>query len=155
MRPGQRSGPSWASCFVMFAALLSLLGQGERCSIDPSLRSPGSAVASYWEGLQLNDPDRIAACSVATDEMLPFPGMLWSFPNTHALWLEQLRYVPVDENEVVVSYEVHYKPVGGEQERSLHVMTNVLYVRGEWRVAQPLAETGLLDGRPLPTRVDI
>ena len=148
-------GPSWAIRFVLFAALLSLLGQGERSVIDPQLRSPGSAVASYWEGLQLNDPVRIAACTVQDDAMMPFPGMLWSFPNTHALWLEKLRYVPVDADEVVVSYEVHYKPVGGEEERSLKVMTNVLRVRGEWRVAQPFAETGLLDGRPLPTRVDI
>lgn len=141
--------------FVLFAALLGLLGQGERCTIDPELRTPGSAVAAYWEALQINDPDRVAACSRITGESLPYPGMLWSFPNTRALWLEHLRYVPVDENEVVVSYEVHFKPMGSDTERSLSEMTDLVRVRGEWRVSRPLSEAGLINGRPLPTRVDI
>lgn len=134
---------------------LSLLGQGERCHINPQLRSPGSAIAFYWEALQLNDSERMAACSLESDASLPFPGMLWAFPNTRELSIEHLRYVPIDADHVVVSYDVVFRPIGGEQDRSLAAMTEVVRVRGEWRVARPLAENGILNGQPPPTRVDI
>ena len=81
--------------------------------------------------------------------------MLWAFPNTHALAIQQLRYVPIDADHVIVSYDVVFRPVGGEQDQSLSVMTEVVRVRGEWRVARPLTETGILNGLPPPTRVDI
>jgi len=134
---------------------LSLLGQGERCTIDPVLRTPGSAIAAYWEALQRNDADGMRSCSLGDDESLPFPGMLWAFPVTRALSIQDLRYVPFDENEVVVSYDVHFVPVGTQQERMLSVVTDLIRVRGEWRVAHPLSEAGLMQGHPLPTRVDI
>jgi len=134
---------------------VSLLGQGERCTIDPLLRTPGTALVTYWDTLQHNDADGTRACSLASDGALPFPGMLWAFPNTRGLWIKNLRYVPIDEDEVVVSYDVHFTPAGTDEERLLSVVTDLIRVRGEWLVSRPLAEAGLLNGRPLPTRIDI
>jgi len=34
-------------------------------------------------------------------------------------------------------------------------MTEVVRFRGEWRVARPLTEAGIMNGVPPPTRVDI
>jgi hypothetical protein len=134
---------------------VSLLGQGERCHVDLQLRSPGLAIAFYWQALQQNDAERVAACSLVSDPSLPFPGMLWAFPNTRALSIEHLRYVPIDADHVVVSYDVVFRPAGGERDRSLAAMTEVVLVRGEWRVARPLAEAGIMNGLPPTTRVDI
>ena len=139
---------------MLLAAVASLLGQGERCRIDPLLRTPGTALASYWEAVQTNDEDRIRACSIDRGEELPYPGMLWAFPEVKALWLEQLQYVPVEADRVLVRYEVHYRAAGSKQERKLTVCTELQCVRGEWRVVRPLDEDGVLRGQSLPTRVD-
>ena len=150
-----RRAASWKVGFLLALGAVSLIGQGERCHVDPQLRSPGSSIASYWQALQLNDAERVAACSLVSDPRYPFPGMLWSFPNTHSLAIKHLRYVPIDADHVIVSYDVVFRPVGGEQDQTLAVMTEVVRVRGEWRVARPLSETGILNGMPPPTRVDI
>ena len=150
-----RSAAAWKTWLLLALGAVSLVGQGERCQVDPQLRAPGSAIAFYWQALQSNDAERVAACSLVSDPRLPFPGMLWAFPNTHALAIEHLRYVPIDADYVVVSYDVVYRPVGGEQDQTLAVMTEVVRVRGEWRVARPLAEPGIMNGLPPPTRVDI
>ncbi|TMQ69131.1 MAG: hypothetical protein E6K80_12700 [Candidatus Eisenbacteria bacterium] len=146
---------SWTRWLAVLAGAVALLGQGERYSMDPLLHTPGTALAAYWEALQLNDADGLKACSLAGGGSLPYPGMLWAFPSTSGLWIQDLRYVPIDEDEVVVSYEVHFTLAGADQERMLSATTDLVRVHGEWRVARPLAESGLMTGRPLPTRVDI
>ena len=133
---------------------MTLLGQGERFSIDPLLRTPGTALATYWEAVQTNDGDRIRACSIEAIDDLPYPGMLWAFPEVKALWLEHLQYVPIQADRVLVRYEVHFRAAGSKQERKLTVSTELQCVRGEWRVVRPLGEDGVLRGQPLPTRVD-
>lgn len=134
---------------------MSLLGQGTQCRLDPALRTPGSALATYWEAVQLNDMDRLAACSLGFDEGTAYPGMLWAFPSTRAIRIEKMRFVPVDENRVVASYDVRFRPLGAREVHGLSVVTELVRARGEWRVARPLAEQGLLSGKPQPTRVDI
>jgi hypothetical protein len=81
--------------------------------------------------------------------------MLWVFPATRALSIEDLRFMPVDEDEVMVSSVVRFRPIGSEVERVLPVMTDLVRWRGDWRISRPLAENGLLNGHALPTRVDI
>jgi hypothetical protein len=132
----------------------SLLGQGERCRIDPLLAQPGSALAAYWEALQLNDVARVWSCSVERDNELPFPGMMWFLPPSRALWLEHISLVRTDKDHTVASYEVHFRPIGAPTERRLRVVTELVHVRGEWLVEHPLSEAGLLNGRPLMLRSD-
>lgn len=138
---------------VLFSA--SVLAQGERCTVDPVLRTPGSALAAYWEALQNHDAERLWACAADPSSELPYPGMTWFFPTTRALSIEDLRYVPLDEDRVVVSYRVRFRVVGTGEERALDVTTELIEKRGEWRVARPLAEAGLMNGSPLGLRVDI
>lgn len=139
---------------ALVAGAVSLLAQGERFALDPVLRTPGGALAMYWEALQNNDAEGLWACSADPSAELPFPGMTWYFPPTRALSLEDLLYLPVDENRVLVSYQVRFRLLGSGEERVLTATTELLKLRGEWRVAQPLAEAGLLNGRPLPSRFD-
>jgi hypothetical protein len=136
-------------------AALTLCARGEHRTLDPALRSPGMAVASYWEAIQANDADRIASCSVWDPKRVPYPGMLWSLPAARSFTIEGLRYMPIHGDEVVVSYTVRFRPEGAEVDRVLPVMTDMVCRAGEWRVARPLAERGILSGRPQPTRVDI
>src|SRR5207245_7417391 len=110
--PGARAvrprAASWKSWLAMLAGCVSLFGQGERCVVNPLLRSPGTALAVYWESLELNDAEELQACTLVTEGTLPYPGMLWAFPATRGLWIRDLRYMPVDEDEVVVAYDVNF-----------------------------------------------
>ena len=146
--------PRAGSIALLVVALASLLGQGQYCTVDPLLRTPGTALASYWEAVECNDEDRIRACSLGLEDGMPFPGMLWAFPEVKALWLERLQYVPLEADRVVVRYEVHFRPAGSHQERKLTVSTELQHVGGEWRVVRPLGEDGVLRGQAMPTRVD-
>jgi hypothetical protein len=145
----------WRGRVLLALALLSLLGQGERLVIDPLLRAPGSALAAYWEAIQLNDVDRLESCAAQPLSDVPFPGMLWSFPATRACWITDIRFVPIESGRLLASYDVHYRPVGHEEEHTLAVVTELVKLRGEWRIVNPLSEAGLLDGAPPQPPVDI
>jgi hypothetical protein len=102
-----------------------------------------------------HDIKRLWECSAGPPEALPFPGMQWGLPTTRAFTIEDLRYVPVDEDHVSVSYRVRFRPRDAREELSLSVTTDLIKVQGEYRVLRPLSEAGVLESRLVPLRVDI
>ena len=152
------SGPalSVAGRVAVLLAMLSCLAfQGERCLVDSALRSPGSAIAAYWEALMNHDVEALWKCAAGPPEDLPFPGMQWGLPATRAFTIDQLRYVPIDENHVTVSYRVRFRPLESRKEQALSVTTDLVRIRGEYRVLNPLAEAGVMESLLQPLRVDI
>jgi len=140
---------------IVVLLVVACLGfRGERCEVDPALSSPGTALATYWEALMNHDIEGIWACAAGPPGNLPFPGMQWGLPATRAFTIERLRFIPIDEDHVSATYAVRFRPRGNREERSLSVSTDLLRIRGEYRVLHPLSEAGILESRPVPLRVD-
>ena len=133
----------------------SLLGQGERCRVDPRFRTPSATLATYWESLREGNAYDAWECLVEGRHDLPVPGMLWFLPPTDALWLDAFRSLPVTAGRVMVTYEVHYRPSGATDERSFRSGSELVRMRGEWRIAQPIGEASMPDWKPVPSPVDI
>jgi hypothetical protein len=140
---------------LLLVGCFSLLGQGERCRIDSRFRSPESALATYWEALQEYDADGIAECLASDLDPVPFPGMLWFFPETRACRIDSLKIVPLEDDQVIAAYLVRYVPVGSKRVRRLQVVTELIRIQGEWRVTRPLDDQSLVGEKRGLERVDI
>ena len=151
--PPRRIG--WRRELLAILACCSLLGQGERCHVDPRYRAPITTLQSYWEALREGNADAAADCFVDGSEGAPMPGALWFLPPTEHLWLEGIRSLPVTNARVLVSYEVHYCPTDSGEERMFRVGSELVRSKGEWRIAQPLGEASLPEWRPVSGPVDI
>jgi len=136
-------------------AALALLGQGERCRLDPRFRSPSSALLSYWGALEQGDSDRVLECYAEVRDDLPMPGALWFLPPTDELWLDGYRSLPVTSGRVMVTYEVHYRPTGSGEERMFQTGSELVRVRGEWRISKPIGEASMPEWKPVPGPVDM
>ena len=100
-----------AGRIIVVLLLAACLGfQGERCEVDPALRSPGTALATYWEALMNHDVEGIWACAAGPPGDLPYPGMQWGLPATRAFTIENLRFIPIDEDHVSATYKVRFRP---------------------------------------------
>lgn len=139
---------------LVVLAALSLLGQGERCRLDPRFRSPSTALLSYWGALEQGDEDRVLECYAEVRDDLPMPGALWFLPPTDELWLDGFRSLPVTAGRVMVTYEVHYRPSGSGEERMFQTGSELVRVRGEWRIARPIGEASMPEWKPVPGPVD-
>jgi hypothetical protein len=135
-------------------AALALLGQGERCRLDPRFRSPSSALLSYWGALEQGDADQVLECYAEVRDDLPMPGALWFLPPTDELWLDGYRSLPVTSGRVMVTYEVHYRPTGSGEERMFQTGSELVRVRGEWRISKPIGEASMPEWKPVPGPVD-
>jgi hypothetical protein len=136
-------------------AALALLGQGERCVVDPRFSSPSATLATYWSALRDGD-DRVAAeCVLEGGEAQPFPGMLWFMPPTREVRLGEFRSLPVTAGRLFVTYEVRFRPLGALEEQRFQVGQELVRTRGEWRIARGLGPASLPQWRPIPRSVDI
>jgi len=140
---------------LVLVVACSLLGQGERCRIDPRFRSPSTTLLTYWESLRQGDGDSAFSCFVEGRHDLPMPGALWFLPPTDDLWLAAFRSLPVTSGRVMVSYEVHYRPRGVAEERMFKTGSELVRLKGEWRISQPLGEVSMPEWKPVPGPVDI
>lgn len=145
--------PSSLALIVILA--LSLLGQGERYSLDPRFRSPSSTLLSYWGALAGGDCDEVLECQAELRDDLPMPGALWFLPPTDELWLDGFRSLPVTSGRVLVTYEVHYRPTGTGEERMFQTGSELVRLRGEWRIARPIGEASMPEWKPVPGPVDM
>ncbi len=132
----------------------TLLGQGERCRVDGRFRSPSATLETYWESLRSGDADQAWECFVEGRHDLPMPGMLWFLPPTEDLWLTGYRSLPVTSGRVMVTYEVHYRPEGTGDERMFKTGSELIRLRGEWRIAQPLGEASMPEWKPVQGPID-
>jgi hypothetical protein len=154
VRPAPR-GVRWQSVLVAVLASLTLIGQGERTSVDPRFRSPSSTLLTYWESLREGDADATHECFVDERSEQPMPGALWFLPPTDDLWLTAFHSLPVTSKRVMVRYEVHYKPLGSHEERMFTTGSELVRVRGEWRIMQPVGEASMPEWKPEHAPVDI
>jgi hypothetical protein len=149
----RRARPVTLALVVLVA--LGLLGQGERYQLDPRFRSPSSTLLSYWGALRDGDSGRVLECVSEVRDDLPMPGALWFLPPTDELWLDGFRSLPVTAGRVMVTYEVHYRPSGVGEERMFQTGSELVRVRGEWRIARPLGEASMPEWKPVPGPVDM
>ena len=140
--------------WILFACV-GLLGQGERCRVDPRFRSPSATLHTYWSALRHDDGDTAYECFVEGRHDLPEPGALWFLPPTDELWLQGFHSLPVTAGRVMVSYEVHYRPKGVFEERMFKTGSELVRMRGEWRIAQPLGNASWPEWKPVRSPVDI
>ncbi len=153
-RTGVRSF-SFRTLFLVAVACCSLLGQGERYRIDVRFRSPSATLLTFWESLRQGDGDAAYECFVEGRHDLPMPGALWFLPPTDDLWLAGFRSLPVSSGRVMVTYEVHYRPRDVGDERMFKTGSELVRVRGEWRIAQPLGDVNMPEWKPVPGPVDM
>jgi len=114
-----------------------------------------TTLQSYWEALREGDADAAADCFVEGNGNSPLPGALWFLPPTDHLWLAGMETLPVSTTRVLISYEVHYRPVDSGEERMFRVGSELVRSKGEWRIATPLGEASLPQWRPVSGPVDI
>lgn len=150
-----RRGARPVTLALVFLLAFSLLGQGERYRLDPRFRSPSSTLLSYWGALGEGDSERVLECFAQVRDDLPLPGALWFLPPTDELWLDGFRSLPVTSGRVLVTYEVHYRPSGVGEERMFETGSELVRVRGEWRIANPIGEASMPEWKPVPGPVDM
>jgi hypothetical protein len=142
------------SLLVVAVACLSLLGQGERCRVDPRFATPSMTLATYWEALRTGDAEGVWQCFVEGRDDLPLPGMLWFLPPIDSLRLDAFRSLPVAGGRMMVSYDVRYIPRGEVVERRFRTGDELVRMRGEWRIARPIGEASMPEWQPGPEPVD-
>jgi hypothetical protein len=132
-----------------------LLGQGERCVVDPRFSTPSATLATYWSALRDGDSRTVYETVVRGAEGQPFPGMLWFMPPTREVRLLAFRSLPVSSGRLLVTYEVRFRPIGALQEQSFQTGHELVRVRGEWHIARGLGAESLPEWRSYPRTVDI
>jgi len=145
----------WRAWLVVLVAACSLLGQGERASVDARFRSPSMTLLTFWESLRQGDAAGAFECFVEGRHDLPLPGQLWFLPPTDDLWLEGWRLSSATGGRVQLTYEVHYIPSGLDEERLFRTGNELVRMKGEWRIVRPLGEASMPEWKPVPGPVDI
>jgi hypothetical protein len=133
---------------------LSLLGQGERSSVDPRFLSPSATLTTYWGAMRAGDFAGAWECFVEGRHDLPLPGMLWFLPPTDDLSLAAFRSLPVTHGRILVSYEVRYHVSGSPDLRSFRTADELVRLHGEWRISRPLGEASMPAWQPEHRPVD-
>lgn len=139
---------------LVVAATFSLLGQGERCRVDPRFSTPSATLATYWSALRDGDAATVAEC-VTDIEGQPFPGMLWFMPPTRTVQLDHFRSLPVSAGRLLVSYQVRFRPLGALEELSFPTGHELVRRRGRWRIARGFGSASLPEWKPIARAVDI
>jgi hypothetical protein len=132
-----------------------LLGQGERCRVDPRFSTPSATLATYWSALRDGDCQTAGECVIDGAEDQPVPGMLWFMPPTREVRLEEFRSLPVMAGRLFVTYQVRFRPTGALEEQCCQTGHELVRIRGEWHIARGLGSASLPQWHPIPRAVDI
>ncbi len=132
----------------------ALLGQGERCQVDPRFGTPSATLATYWSALRDGDSETAAECMLEEVPGQPFPGMLWFMPPTREVRLGEFRSVPVSAGHLYVTYEVRFRPLGTLQDQRFETGHELVRMHGGWRIARGLGQASLPEWQPIPRAVD-
>ena len=151
-REGTRLG--WRGWFAVLTVACTLLGQGERCRVERTYRSPATTIQAYWEALRGGDADAAWACFAEGRPDVPMPGAVWFLPSTDDLWLTGYRALPVAPSRTMVSYEVHYRDRWSGEERMFRFGNELVRRRGEWHIAKPIGEASMPEWKPKDRPVD-
>jgi hypothetical protein len=145
---------AWQFAVVALAAF-ALLGQGERCQVDPRFGTPSATLATYWSALRDGDAETVAECVLDDTQGQPFPGMLWFMPPTRELRLSEFHSLPVSAGRLYVTYEVRFRPLGALQEQRFETGHELVRLASGWHIARGLGEASLPEWQPIPRAVDI
>lgn len=140
---------------VLGLAAFALLGQGERCQVDPRFGTPSATLTTYWSALRDGDSETVAECVLDDAQGQPFPGMLWFMPPTRELRLGEFRSLPVSSGRLYVTYEVRFRPLGALEEQRFETGHELVRSPGGWHIARGLGEASLPEWQPIPRAVDI
>lgn len=141
--------------WLVLLASLTLLGQGERCLVDPRFASPSATLLTFWSALREGNAEEVWECFVEGRDDLPMPGMLWFLPPTERISLAEFRALPVTSGRVLVRYEVHFVPRGFNEEHVFVTGDELVRVRGQWRIARPIGQVSTPIWDKVPPTVDI
>ena len=144
-----RERVSALSWLLVLALCFGVLGQGQRCEMDPRFGSPVSTLRTYWQALSSGDAETAAQCIEDGNYTGPYPGSVWFMPTTRDLRLEAVRSLPVHRGRVMVNYEVHYFALGIAEELSFRTESHLVQSHGEWRIAPPFGNVSQQQWRPL------
>jgi hypothetical protein len=136
-------------------AVYALLGQGERCQVDPRFRTPSAVLATYWSALRDGDAGTMAECLADDMGQRPFPGMLWFMPPTRTIRLDEFHSLPVSAGRLFVSYRVRFRPLGALEEQCFPTAHELVRAHGRWRIARGLGSASLPEWKPIPRTFDI
>jgi hypothetical protein len=139
---------------MVILASLTLLGQGERCRVDPRFASPSATLLTFWGAMREGNAEEVWECFVEGRDDLPVPGMLWFLPPTDRISLAEFRALPVTAGHVLVRYEVHFVPRGFEEEHVFVTGDELVRIRGQWRIARPIGEVSAPIWDSAPRTVD-
>ena len=140
---------------LVSAVCCGLLGQGESFRVDARFSSPGNAIATYWEALRTDDVAVVSECFVSPEQAVPKPGTVWFLPPSRKISVTAVRYAPGEMGKVVATYEVHFQPVGNGEEMRFVTGSELVRVRGEWRIVGPAAQARWPEWKATPLPVDI
>ena len=139
---------------MVILASLTLLGQGERCEVDPRFASPSATLLTFWSAMREGNAEEVWECFVEGRDDLPMPGMLWFLPPTERISLAEFRALPVTSGRVLVRYEVHFVPRGFDAERVFVTGDELVRLRGQWRIARPIGQVSAPIWESAPRTVD-
>ena len=139
---------------LLILASLTLLGQGERCEVDPRFASPSATLLTFWGAMREGNAEEVWECFVEGRDDLPMPGMLWFLPPTERISLAEFRALPVTSGRVLVRYEVHFVPRGFDAERVFVTGDELVRMRGQWRIARPIGQVSAPIWESAPRTVD-
>ena len=133
----------------------SVLGQGERCPVDPRFASPNATLATYWEALRANDEGLVVECFAEPANAAPVAGAVWFLPPSRELVIAPPRLVTVEPGHMVASYEVRFRPYGSFEVYGFTVSSELQRIRGEWRIVRANVDSDMPDWVPAAPRTDI
>ena len=137
------------SCLMLLILCFAVLGQGQRCEVDPRFGSPGATLLTFWEALRTGDAETASMCFEEGSYSGPYPGTVWFMPPSRDLRLEAVHSLPVRPGRVLVNYEVHYFAIGAAEELSFQTGSHLVEARGEWRIVPPFGSVSLQEWRPI------
>jgi hypothetical protein len=128
---------------------VALVGQGQRCAVDPRFCSPVATLRTYWESLRQGDAETASLCIEDGSYTGPYPGAVWFMPPSHDLTLAAVHELPVRRGRVLVNYEVHYFALGASEELSFRSESQLVERHGEWRITPPFGEVNVQEWQPI------
>lgn len=143
---------SWLALSV---ACWTLLGHGETQWVDPRFATPATTVTTYWDALGRDDIRTVAECFVDPDAVVPKVGSVWFLPRTRRIDVRALRYGSSDTGDLVVTYEVRFVPMGANEEQRFVIGSELVRVRGEWRIQGWADDPSWPDFRAVTPPIDI
>ena len=153
-KPTPRGRAGLRHLLMLLLASFTLLGQGERCQVDPRFASPSATLLTFWSAMREGNAEEVWECFVEGRDDLPMPGMLWFIPPTERISLAEFRALPVTSGRVLVRYEVHFVPQGFDEEHVFVTGDELVRVRGQWRIARPIGQVSAPVWETAPRLVD-